>query len=71
MRDLTEYARKVDEAASIKEAQDALVNLMDQFQYKDKQRLYKMFAEKRNSKAALQKWAWDLVLVGDGLKVQK
>lgn len=71
MRDLTCYARKVDSAKTLVEAQDAMQELIDQFQHKDKQMLFKLFAQKRNTKASLQKWAWDLVLVGDGLKVQK
>lgn len=71
MRDLTEYARKVDEASTLKEACDAFIELLDQFQHTDKQRQYKFLAENCASRAALQKWAWDLVLVGDGLKVLK
>lgn len=71
MRDLSCYARKVDAAPTLAEAQQAMQELIDQFQHKDKQLLFKLFVQKRGTKASLQKWAWDLVLVGDGLKVQK
>lgn len=71
MRNLTEYARKVDASTSLDEAQRNMVELIDQFQHKDKQQLFKLFVQKRASKASLQKWAWDLVLVGQGLKVHK
>lgn len=71
MRDLTEYARNVDEAQTFEQAQVALLELIDQFQHKDKQLLFKRYAEMRKTKQSLQKWAWDLVLVGTGLKVIK
>lgn len=71
MRDLSAFARKVDAAQSPEAAQHAMNELIDQFQHKDKQLLFKLYAQKRGSKPFLQKWAWDLVLVGDGLKVHK
>ena len=71
MRDLTEYARRVDGSTTLDEAQRNMIELIDQFQHKDKQQLFKVFVQKRASKASLQKWAWDLVLVGQGLKVHK
>jgi predicted lipid-binding transport protein (Tim44 family) len=71
MRDLTDYARKVDSARTVEEAQAALMDLIDQFQHKDKQQLFKQYATKRKTVQSLQKWAWDLVLVGNGLKVVK
>ncbi len=71
MRDLTDYARAVDASTSVAEAQRNMIELIDQFQHKSKQDMFKVFAAKRRSKPALQKWAWDLVLVGDGLKVKK
>lgn len=71
MRDLSAFARKVDAAQSLQAAQQAMDELINQFQHKDKQQLFKLYAQKRGSKASLQKWAWDLVLVGDGLKVHK
>lgn len=71
MRDLTEYARRVDGSSTLDEAQRNMIELIDQFQHKDRQQLFKTFVTKRTRKASLQKWAWDLVLVGEGLKVQK
>lgn len=71
MRDLTGYARKVDSAETLEQAQEAFVELIEQFQHKDKQLLFKRYAEIRMSKQSLQKWAWDLVLVGSKLKVIK
>ena len=71
MRDLTCYARKVDAAQTIEDARAATLQLIDQFQHKDKQQLFKQRVDLYQTKAALQKWAWDLVLVGAGLKVAK
>lgn len=71
MQDLTEYARKIDQSESFEDAQAALIELIDQFQHKDKQILFKKYAAMRKSKASLQKWGWDLVLVGHGMKVIK
>ena len=71
MRDLLAYARNVDKAETFEQAHAALIELIDQFQHKDKQLLFKRYAEMRKTKESLQKWAWDLVLVGSGLKVMK
>lgn len=71
MKDLTEYARSVDKAATVAEAQQAMQQLIDQFDYKGKQQLFSRFVEIKHNKTRLQKWAWDLVLIGNGQKVIK
>lgn len=69
MHDLTEYARKVDNATTLEQAQDAMIVLIDKFKFKKKQQAFKDFTGKRNDIKKLQKWAWDLVLRGESLQV--
>ena len=69
MNDLTEYARAVDQAETIEQAELAMQQLLEQFKYKDKTQLYQKYASIKGSKSKLQKWAWDLVLVGFNEKV--
>lgn len=64
MNDLTKYAKAVDRAANLVEAQQAMEVLLNQFKHKSKVKLFEKYTQMKGSKSRLQKWAWDLVLVG-------
>jgi hypothetical protein len=71
VKDLTEYARKVSETTDLASAREAMVVLIENFEHRKKVWLFKELARYSQHKdlKRLHKWAWDLVLVGDGLKV--
>lgn len=71
MNDLTEYARSVEQATDLAAAKKATYLLIDQFQFASKKQQFKLVVDRATNKQRLVKWAWDLVLVGDNLKVLK
>ena len=71
MNNLTEYARKVSASKNLTEAHAAMHELINNFQFKDKQKVFNEFVKIKHSKQKLEKWAWDLVLVGFNEKVVK
>lgn len=69
MKDLTAYAQDVSNAANLVDARAKLDLLIDQFQHTAKCAEFKRKASTLRDLKSIHKWAWDLVLVGHGLKV--
>ena len=71
MKDLTPYAQAVSAAKNIPDGIVAMKCLIEQFDHKQKAGLYAQIATNARTMFRLQKWAWDLVLVGYDQKVIK
>lgn len=71
MKDLAHYARAVDQAQDVGEARACMLELINQFDHKKKQQLFKQYVLMTADHKRLSKWAWDLVLAGYNEKVVK
>lgn len=71
-KDLTSYGFDIDKAASLDEARNIFIQMVQDFDFKSKQQLYIQEAKTfSKSKRHFTVWAWNIILSSEGLKVTK
>ena len=68
MNDLTEHARKVDEAPDVETARLHMMSALNALRFKAKNDIFVQAIKAAATKERLQKLAWNLVLRGDELQ---
>lgn len=68
MKDLTDYARAIDQAKTDQAARTLAIQMTEHFTFKSKTPTF-VSAIRRKSRTQIQKMAWDLVLRGEQLQV--
>lgn len=71
MMNLQDYAKQVWGTATVAGKKEVLNFMIDNFEFKRKEALFRRDVAAANSAVKLDKLAADLTLVGDGLKVIK
>lgn len=70
-KDLTSYGHAINAASSIQEAKTIFIEMVENFDFKSKQKRYiteaKIFSK---SKAHFSQWAWNIILKSEGLGVK-
>lgn len=71
-KDLTNFGHKIAEANTIEEAKNIFIEMVNNFDFKSKQKLYITEATIFNkSKRHFINWAWNIILSAQGLGVIK
>tara|TARA_R110000868_G_C10736754_1_gene752049 strand:+ start:42 stop:272 length:231 start_codon:yes stop_codon:yes gene_type:complete len=69
-KDLTSYGRAIDAASTIEEAKSIFIEMVENFDFKSKQKRYiteaKIFSK---SKLHFSQWTWNIILKSEGLGV--
>ena len=69
--DLTHFGKAIDEAATVDEAKSIFIEMVENFDFKSKQKLYitqaKLFDK---SKRQFVSWAWNIILSSQGLGIK-
>ncbi len=70
-KDLTPYGYAIDAAPTLEEAKSIFIEMVENFDFKSKQKLYitqaKMFSK---SKQNFAQWTWNIILSSQGLGVK-
>lgn len=69
MKDLTAYAHAVDSSASIEEARQEAIKLIEQFKFNKKAEHFRKAVLAATSRERIMKMCWDIVLRGELLHV--
>lgn len=71
-KDLSSYGIAIDKAQTLEEARSIFIDMVNNFGFKDKQKLYIDQAQQfRGTKQRFTVWAWNVILSGEGHKVIK
>lgn len=70
-KDLTHFGHAIDDAATLEEAKSIFIEMVENFDFKSKQKLYiteaKVFSK---SKRQFTQWTWNIILSSQGLGVK-
>ena len=70
--DLTHFGHSITDAKTVEEAKEIFIEMVNNFDFKSKQKLYITEAQVFNkSKRHFVQWAWNIILSAQGLGVVK
>lgn len=71
-KDLTDFGHRIADAKTVEEAKAIFIEMVNNFDFKSKQKLYVTEATVFNkSKRHFVNWAWNIILSAQGLGVVK